>query len=266
MECAEIRSLFVAGRIPAGPDVDAHLRVCGHCRELFEHHGQLGRQLADAVLPEPEAGDLFALIERDVQQEVGLRARLRALPTRIRAGVLLGVAGALPAYQLLVHPRPDLAQYSAALFWGVAALLSVALVAGAVRLLRGAGAPLDLAARERWLALVLLVVPALALLMVPFGSASPDAAGWGNPSACFSYGAALVAPFLGLFWLFERRDALPITALVSAGALAGIAANLLLHAHCASAHLGHLLLGHASIGAVWALALGVLSRPFQRSG
>jgi hypothetical protein len=69
-----------------------------------------------------------------------------------------------------------------------------------------------------------------------------------------------------LAWLFERRDTVPPTALVSAGALAGVAANLLLHAHCPSAHLGHLLLGHASIGVMWAVTLGVLSRSFQRSG
>jgi hypothetical protein len=266
LECAEIRNLFVAGRVPAGPDVDAHVRVCGHCGELFAHDAQLGRRLADGVLPEMEPGDLFALIDRDVQQEVGLRARLRALPTRVRAGALLGIAGALLAYQLRVHLRSDFAAFSAVVFWGVASLLTLALVAGAVRLLRGPSAPLGAAGRERGLALALLVLPALALLVVPFGSTSPEAAAWGNPSACFTYGAALVAPLLLLFWLFERRDVVPVTALVSAGALAGIAANLLLHAHCPSAHLGHLLLGHASIGVVWALALGLLSRPFQRSG
>jgi hypothetical protein len=58
-----------------------------------------------------------------------------------------------------------------------------------------------------------------------------------------------------LYWLFERRDQVPLSALVSAGALAGLAANLLLHAHCSSANWGHLLLGHASIGVAWALAL-----------
>jgi hypothetical protein len=111
-----------------------------------------------------------------------------------------------------------------------------------------------------------LVVPALAMLIAPLGSPSPEAAAaWGSPSTCFSYGAALVAPFLLLYWLFERRDNVPLTVLVSAGGLAGIAANLLLHAHCPSAHLGHLLLGHASIGVAWALALGLLSRPLQRA-
>ena len=266
MECAEIRKLFVAGRIPAGPEVAAHVRGCGPCAELFAADAQLGRRLSEAVLPEVDAGELFALVARDVQGEVGLRARLRALPTRVRALGLVGVAFALLAYQLLENLRPDFAAYSAAVFWGVAVVLAVALGTGAWRVLRGASAPLGAAGRERWLALALLLLPALAVLVVPFGAASPEAfAGWGNPVACFSYGAGLVAPFLVLFWLFERRDGLPLTVLVSAGALAGIAANLLLHAHCPSAHLGHLLLGHASIGIAWALGLSALSRPLHRS-
>jgi hypothetical protein len=109
-----------------------------------------------------------------------------------------------------------------------------------------------------------LILPAIAALVVPIGSEMPGATeAYGNPMGCFLYGSALIVPFVLLYWLFERRDSVPVTSLVSAGALAGIAANLLLHAHCFSAHLGHLLLGHASIGAVWALGLGLLSRPLQ---
>ena len=80
-----------------------------------------------------------------------------------------------------------------------------------------------------------------------------------------SYGAALVVPLVVLYWLFERRDSVPLSALMTAGALAGLAANLLLHAHCSSANLPHLLLGHASIGAVWALALRLVWRSPQPS-
>jgi hypothetical protein len=68
-----------------------------------------------------------------------------------------------------------------------------------------------------------------------------------------------------LYWLFERREIVPVRALVTAGALAGVAANLLLHAHCGSAHPGHLLLGHASIGVVWALALRLVGAARQPS-
>jgi hypothetical protein len=74
----------------------------------------------------------------------------------------------------------------------------------------------------------------------------------------------LVVPVLLLLWLLERRDAPPLSVLVAAGGLAGLAANLLLHVHCPSVQLAHLLLGHASIGAAWAVVLGLLLGRLQR--
>jgi hypothetical protein len=256
LECAEIRSNFVSGRVPAGAAVAAHLVGCPHCRELFASDARLGRSLAQGSLPDLQAGELFALVERDVGREVGLRARLRALPTRARSGALLGVAVALMAYELLLRRRPDFAEYSPAVFWGVALTLGATLAAGTLRVMRGATAALGTPARERGVTLALLLAPALVALAAPFGAGSPEAvAAWGNPATCFSYGAALVLPLVLLYWLLERRDRVPTSALLCAGGLAGLAANLLLHAHCGSANLGHLLLGHASIGVVWALAL-----------
>jgi len=255
LACAEIRNSFVAGRVPAGPAVEAHLQVCPHCPELFENNARLGRSLAQAVMPEVMPGDLLALVERDVGREVGLRARLRALPTRLRVGALVGVAGALLGFQLLRHRRPDFAQYSAGVFWALALLLATALALGALRVMRGVSVPLGGAGRDRGVALGLLLAPAFVALLAPLGTSSLDAVAWDDPSGCFSYGAALVIPVVLLYWLFERRDAVPFSALVSAGALAGLAANLLLHAHCSSANVAHLLLGHASIGLAWALGL-----------
>jgi hypothetical protein len=265
LECAEIRSSFVAGRLPAGAAVEAHLEVCPHCPELFENDARLGRSLAQAVGPEVAPGDLFALVERDVSRDTGLRARLRALPTRLRAGTLVGVAGALLGFQLLLNRRPDFAVYSPGVFWAIAVALLVALILGALLVLRGANAPLGSSGRERGLAVALLLAPALVALLAPLGAGSPDAMAWADPSGCFSYGAALVAPLVLLYWLFERRDSVPLSALMTAGALSGLAANLLLHAHCSSANLAHLLVGHASIGAAWALVLRLIWGALQPS-
>lgn len=267
LECAEIRSSFVAGRIPAGLEVEEHLKWCPHCRELFEKGAELGRRLAQAVLPEASPGDLFALVDREVQHEVGLRARLRALPTRLRALMLGGLALILAAAHLGLRQRSDFEDYSPAVFWLVVALLCGAVALGTWRLLRGANVPLAVAARERWAAFGLLVVPAGAALLVPLGSGSEKwLSAFGHPEYCFTYGAILALPLLGLYWLFERRDRVPMVALVTAGAVAGLAANLLLFTHCPSAHLGHLLLGHATIGAAFALVLALLARRSQRSG
>jgi hypothetical protein len=223
---------------------------------LFERDAQLGRRLALAFVPDVEPGDLFALVEKDVKAEVGVRARLRALPTSTRFAVLLGVAF-LPALgHWLFDRRADLAQYSPSLFWGVALLFGAVLVLGARALLRGAGAPVRSPWHDRGLALLLLLAPGAAALLAPLGAGSPEAAeALGSPSTCFTWGAAFVVPLVLGYWLFERRDTVPARSLVAAGALAGLAANMLLHAHCGSANPAHLLLGHASIGLVWAVAL-----------
>ncbi len=256
MECAEIRSNFVAGRVPAGPDVEAHCKQCLQCRELFENDARLGRCLAQAVQPEIQAGELFALVERDVQAEVGLRARLRALPTSTRTLVLVGVVGALMLGQFLLPRLSDFGDPSPSVFWGVALALGATLLLGVRSLTLGGLTPLSSPWWQRGVALALLAVPALAALLAPIGAGSMEAAAaWGNPAGCFSYGAASVVPVVLLYWLFERREVVPVSALVSAGALAGLAANLVLHVHCGSAHAGHLLFGHASVGLAWAFAL-----------
>ena len=270
MDCAEIRSGFVAGRAPDGPAVQAHLAVCPQCRELFEQEAQLGRRLALSVLPIVEAADLFARVEQELAREAGLRGRLRALPTPARATLLVGAIGlTLLAVQLFMRRRGDWGEYSPALFWSVAALLVGAFCFGVQRLLRGAAAPLHSAERDRAFAILLLVLPALLALIAPLGAAGGDvedpALAWATSGNCFALGAAAVVPFLGLAWLLERRDHVPIVALALIGALSGVSANLLLHVHCGSEHLGHLLLGHASIGLAWALALGSIARRVTRA-
>src|SRR6478609_5248104 len=93
VECADIRRNFVAGRVPAGPDVEAHVQGCPNCRELFENDARLGRQLAQAVLPEVEPGDLFARIDAELSRDVGARAQLRAPPTRWSLGIYCSARG-----------------------------------------------------------------------------------------------------------------------------------------------------------------------------
>jgi hypothetical protein len=258
VDCAEIRQGFARGVIPQGPAVAEHVRLCPHCRELFEQGAVLGRRLAQAPLPLPEPGDLFRAVERDLQGEVGLHARLRALPSWARATSLIAIGGLLFVLQLFFDMRSDVGEYGLDVFGAVTLLLGAGLVAGALRLVRGVSRP---ARGEVRLALALLTLPLLVTFLVRLGPLYDDPiSAWGRPAECFSYGAALVLPIVALAWLFERRDRIPVAALASAGALAGVAANLLLNAHCASVHLGHLLLGHASIGIAWALGLLLVSR------
>jgi hypothetical protein len=257
VDCAEIRRAFASGLVPEGPAVAEHIRLCPHCRQLFEKGAELGRRLAQAVMPAVDAPELLAAVERDLQGEVGVHARLRALPSWLRAGALVALGVAPLVLHLLYDRRGDLDEYGLDVFAAVTLGLLATLVWGALRLVRGVSRP---ARGEVGLALLLLGLPILLMFVVPLGPLYDDPpTDWGSPSECFSYGAALVLPIVVLAWLFERRDRMPLPALVAAGALAGVVANLLLNAHCASVHLGHLMVGHASIGVAWALALLLLS-------
>jgi hypothetical protein len=129
------------------------------------------------------------------------------------------------------------------------------LVWGASRVLRGATLPVRTAQGQGRAALLLFALPVVAALCSPWGS--ERTATFGEPARCFAYGAVLVLPFLVLYWLLERRDRVSVTTLLTVGGAAGVAANLLLYAHCPSVHEGHLLLGHASIGVAWALLLAL---------
>jgi hypothetical protein len=240
------------------------VRGCASCQELFAEGAQLGRLLAVATQAEGDPRDLFAQVERDLKREVGLRAWLRALPSGARAAALFVSGFALVLFALAFNRRADFASFPPLVFWLVVAVLSGALALGSWRLMRGVALPVRFAAREPRTAASLLLLPVAVALLAPGSKRSAAPSHWDDPMGCFGYGVVMVTPFLLLYWLFERRDAPSVTALVSAGALAGISGNLLLYAHCGSAHLGHLLLGHASIGAALALVLGSSAKALRR--
>jgi hypothetical protein len=195
-----------------------------------------------------DTNELFGQLSEALRREVGARARLRALSTRVRIGAVLGVASASFLVHLAFLRRPDFSHYSAQTFWMTSALLAAVATAGTVPLLRGVSAP-----SKRGLPVALWLAPVLMAVLVPLVAA--DGA-WGSPLACFVYGTACTAPLVLLLELFERRDHVPLATRLAAGALAGVVANLLLHARCPSSHFGHLLLGHASVGFAWSLLLG----------
>jgi hypothetical protein len=241
VSCAELRDAIRRGERPAGADVDRHVAECAACRELLASPG-LGRLLS---APEPALvldPALEAHVAADLARERGLRATLRALPTWQRVLLACAMAASLSALQVWLRPSPGRGDWVAP--FAAAFLLVCAVLLGSAR------------ATPAWQKLGTLVLSA-GLPALLWAVTATDTGALASPWSCFAYGGAFSLPLLGLFVLLERRDRLgPVDAALLAGAL-GLVAVIVLEYHCASAHRGHLLLGHASIGwAFVAIALG----------
>lgn len=274
MRCEEIRELLERGEDPRGPGVERHLAECAACAELLADDARLGRWLV-AADPQPEGRppDLFAAVERSIQQDRGLRAWLRSRPTWWRYVVGAGAA-ALVVGSSLAKPRVDLALYPRArLLLELALLVALILFAGG-RWLRPLHRPAASPAVSGVLVALAALAPALlALLPAAHTAHAMSVAGAGDDLlpralACFAYGAVLGIPvaLLGLGLGRAQRAGAAALLAVLAGALAGVAA---LQLHCPITHPAHLVLGHATIPAALGLCFGLglrLRRRGPRSG
>jgi len=257
MDCAEIRESFLRGAVPPNAALDAHLALCPHCRELFEHDAKLGRSLASAALAAPAEHDFFAQIEARVARETGLRAWLRSRPSKLRFLVLVLSALLAVAVGAGLNLRPDLALYPRARLVALLALYSLGVLFAFKK-------ELFLSAPGRALAdHTLLALGALGLPFLLAFAPATDAVrvpGLAGAFGCFSYGALLTLPSALLIWALDRDDRPSVrTVLLSAAAL-GLSANLLLELHCPNGNLGHVLLGHASLGVAWLLMWALTRR------
>lgn len=252
MDCAEIRDSFQRGEVPTGADVEAHMRVCGHCRELFSNDAELGRSLARAAaLPVSSADELFASLEADVARETGVRAWLRSRPTRLRFALAVLSVLLLVALGGVARRRPDFADYPVT---RLALLLSLY----AVGILLAFGKELYLSARRGSLGDHLgLLVAALGLpFLIAFAPATEASRHAGPEGAlnCFLYGGLLTVPTAALLWAFDRDDRPSLRTVCLSAAALGLSANLVLELHCPSGNALHLLQGHGSLGLAWLLA------------
>jgi len=262
MDCAEIRDAFLRGETLPEDRVQAHLRVCPHCHELFEGHVALGQRLGSAATPELSLpDDFFAQLEQKVSAETGMRAWLRSRPTRVRVLLVSTVAVAAITIGGALHLRPDFAEYPSS---RLALLLGVYLLAVLVavqRELSVSSRPGAFATKPGVLAGTLLL-PFLVAFVPPTEASMQH--GPEGALICFSFGALLTLPLAALLWACDRDDR-PSSSSVWLSAVAlGLTANLLLELHCASGNAIHLLLGHASLSlawlAVWAALRGLKAR------
>ena len=262
MDCSEIREAFVSGAAVRSAEIEAHLRVCPHCRELFEHDAELGRSLAaESGFALPLHDELFAALEADVAQETGLRAWLRSRPTRLRFATVVASALLVIALGGVLRTRPDFSEYPAA---RLVLLLGVYLVGIVVAF----GKELYLSARRGSLADHFgLLLGALGLpFLIAFAPATEASRHFGPEGAlsCFSYGALLTVPSAALLWAFDRDNRPSMRTVCLSAVALGLSANLVLELHCPSGNALHLLLGHASIGLAW-LAAWFVARRLSRA-
>jgi hypothetical protein len=249
MDCSRVRDAFIAGKVPARAEVQAHLELCPQCAALFENDAELGRSLAAQAAPAPAfPDDLFGAIEARVGRETGPRAWLRSRPSQLRFQLLaLGVILVVLVAGGMRH-RPDFAAYPVA-------RMVILLGAYFIAVLLAVGKELSLAVRRGRLAdYAALATFGLGLPFLAAFVPATEASRLTGPEGalgCFVYGALFTLPLGILLWAFDRDDRPTLrTVCLSATAL-GLAANLVLELHCPNGHPLHLVLGHASIGLAW---------------
>lgn len=268
VDCADIRDEFRAGTVPTGPSVDAHVRDCVRCAELFADEARLGRALASDTSASASSDELWAVIEGVVRAETGPRAWLRSRPTRQRLAITVvvavaavGLAGLKPRADWAAYPRLSVSVWFSLYSLGVLACLRVMLAP-----LGKPRPPSSLLAGMGVLALGLPLVYALGLL-APVVHAAGGASGHDvmkRAAGCFTYGLGMSAPFLALTWALERGHRLPSRTVLLAAAAGGLVANLALLVHCPMNDQEHLLLGHAPIGFATFLVFVAVSRFMTR--
>ena len=256
MDCTAIRDALLSGSAPAGPGVEAHVADCAPCAELLRNQGRLGRAFSGAEAPKAVNPKLWKSLEGALAAETGARAWLRSRATPVRVLVVVFVASVL----VFVggQPADETVEPVEAMLWWLFGF-AVSAFACLWVLVAPLGRPRPPPATR-----VLLVGAALALpLVYAVGGSSSRAPGSFAEQAvgCFVYGTILALPFLGVVWLFERSDRPWLTRVVGVGAVGGLVANAALALHCPNTEVGHLVLGHAMVGALlagmgalWALA------------
>jgi hypothetical protein len=257
MPCEQLRERVASGQA-LDADLLAHARDCDACRAVVADGGEVARRLVAATVLEQASavdGRVHAQLERArlrVSHERGPAAVLRALPFGARLGVALtALLGATAALHRL-HPQVPLSELTSHVLVFVAA--SAVLLWPLDRVQPGSG-------RLIAAALALLLPLGFAIFVSSRANDGASAAPW----ACLALGTALSLSFLALLRALDRRAGLGAERMLLVGGLAGVAGNALLHLHCPVHALVHLLVGHAMLGLLAAVAAYGLARVAARS-
>jgi hypothetical protein len=254
MDCDDVRRAFSQDHITRSAELEQHVRGCRECAELFREGEALGRALGAANTPESfDLSATWQATERALHAERGLRTALRSQSTRRRLLVVFGLLLSMAAHELFGHQQTGAIHRVGP----VSALLLCVLQAALVALILRRAFSTTLALSPALLTLVALCLPVGLALLLPELAQHETLRDAAIPASgrCFSYGSAIALPIAGALWLLDRRDRHGPEFFALLAAVLGASANLLLFLHCPSIEFLHLLLGHASIGVAWLLAI-----------
>ncbi|MGE0710589.1 MAG: hypothetical protein AB7N76_27350 [Planctomycetota bacterium] len=255
MDCADVRARIL-GEEELAPCA-AHLQACPPCQELASGLGRrLGAEPSDPAAAPPDLDPAlldFGALEAALAQEQGALARLRALPTGARRGLVVGAALALGgATWLLAEEARD--PRTLVTLGSLSLLCALALWHG-LRPLHQPPLP-----RWAWAGLLVggLALPVLVACQPPIAQGD----GHAPAAACLAFGALFALPVLALAFLVDRA---PVAAALGSGGLlvavaAGSVGNVCLEGHCATGGLAHRLFGHASLGVCFLGVVYALAR------
>jgi len=262
--CRELHARLRAGQA-VGPDVAAHFAECEPCRALAAEEARVARALGSTE-PARDLGELFAGVTAAISAERGVRAWLRAFPTRIRVTSAVAVAALLGLAVFIFARRVDFAVYPVGRMALALGLLALGLVTAILRSLRPLQhAPGPRGADHLLVGLGVLAVSILALLAPAHQAHPASLAGagrdmWARAAACFALGTILGVPLAAALFALDRGGTR--RAAVLAVLAAGLLGNLTLQLHCPIVAAPHLLLGHAAIVPVLLVAIVL----WRRSG
>jgi hypothetical protein len=224
---------------------------------------KLAAGAVDDNVNEADLNPLRTRVDAQIEQEKGIIATLRALPTWQRTGIALGLAAAVTLASLVTKPRSDLDAYPMGHMAWIVGLLAALTFAASWRLLR----PLHKPPPKAWtdtLLLVLGVLTPAVVSFIPLGHVGIDAGTGADFAAgcmrCIGFGGVLGIPVLVLALVLRRKnmDGAAITAL--GGVAAGLSGNLVLQVHCPITDSTHLLLGHTTLLLILGAAAVLLHR------
>lgn len=209
------------------------------------------KRTADSRASDEQLDDMFERLEDDLRAQPPT-AHIASLPSWLRRGVGLAVAGAVLLGTYLMLARPDLTiQFAHWPFLATTLFTLAALILAATAALRPYHRP-ALNRTQVGLTFVTGLFAVVAMAVVPGSTAGADVAHEGLGLPCFAIGSAVGAVLLLALRLLDRGQ--PFGWLLSAAA-AALLGNLMLQLHCAASGLPHRLVGHAGVFVAYGLVV-----------